>query len=445
MKRMIPMLVAIILLLQMGCSRTREVTEEEMTQPVRFYYCASGDEDYDRDTGALGWELRDLGEKTLTKMEVLERYLQGPVSGHLCSMFPAGVTVEQIGLREGVLTVTLSEEMEQVTGVRQTLAAACLLYTMTQFEDVDALRLECSGSVLQGNWSTLLTKSDFLLEDKTYAANQLVQLYFANAGCRYLASEGRERTNLTEQELPAYVVEQLLQGPQEAGRYAALPAKTELLGITVEEGLCTVNFSSAFLEDRPQTHREARMAVFSVVNTLTELPQIERVRFLCSGVPVSDYVGLALDQPLIREKAALDTSAQAGSYDATLFLPCEELDSLVAVPTMVERTSEKSLCEDVLRALIAFEPANGYENPIPEDTKIQKLNLEDGLCSVTFNNAFAQCGSDPEQEEKAVRSIVCTLCRVRNVEQVRISIQNGGLTGVDLSEPLTAEESWYMH
>lgn len=156
MKRSVVLILCLVLLLAAACGRQEAVSEADMEQPVKFYYCQTGEaETYENETGALAWELRDLGPERLKAAAILELYLKGPETDGLRSPFPSGLEVEETQLQNGILTVTFSEELDKLTGIRKTRAAACLVYTLTEFADIKAVQLD--------GWESPLTREDFLL------------------------------------------------------------------------------------------------------------------------------------------------------------------------------------------------------------------------------------------------------------------------------------------
>lgn len=441
MKRWFAVLLCAVLLLA-GCSRSQEVSEADMEQPVKFYYCDVG-EAYNAETGALAWELHDLGPERLPAAEILRLYLQGPEKNGLQSPFPADQTVKQTALNNGVLTVELGSEFNDLTGVERTLAAACLVQTMTQFVDIEAVALRCDGD---GVWEHALTMEDFLLADDTATSDTVsVKLYFADAEGRYLVEETRSHSFLSDAEIPAYILQQLLEGPESASGHGLLAEGIEVLNVQTNGGVCTVNFSESFLQNVPQTHNVARLTILSIVNALTELPEITSVRFLCTGEAILEYGGVDPSEPLDRDELAFgEGRGQEKTADVTLYVPCDSLDLLAAVPVVISRTAGRTLTADVLTTLIAFEARNGYGNPIPDGTMTLASEIKNGTCTVTFSSAFALCDADPAQAQQAVRSVVATLSALEGVERVSILVHNGKLTSVDLSEPLTVEADWLL-
>jgi germination protein M len=100
---------------------------------------------------------------------------------------------------------------------------------------------------------------------------------------------------------------QLLAGPDEpelAARpamYTAIPEGTTLLGISIANGIATVNLSREFESGGGSASMQARVA--QVVYTLTQFPTVTGVRFQLDGVAVTALggEGLVLDQPVGRD------------------------------------------------------------------------------------------------------------------------------------------------
>ena len=82
---------------------------------------------------------------------------------------------------------------------------------------------------------------------------------------------------------PKAAVNELINGtPLTTGSVKVLPSNTRLLDIKVVEGKATVNFSSDVLDANTGSSGEA-LGIQSIVNTLTEFPQIKEVMFQVEG------------------------------------------------------------------------------------------------------------------------------------------------------------------
>lgn len=439
MKRTVILLLCVMGLLS-GCDRNASPTISEMEQPVSFYYL-SAESTYHASMGPLKAELRDLeNSKTLEEMAAV--YFSGPYSEELYSPFADGTAMEEVSLENGVLSLVPNDAFFDLRGADLSLAAACIVHTMTQFPDVEAVVLTTSQARITDLVNQELIPEDFVLTASPVQQENMVTLYFPAEDSRSLREEFIPFTGMeTPDELAAFALRQLLNGSQGSG-LSVFPEGTNLLDVLVDSGSCTINLSSNFFDNRPETALKTRMALLAAVNTLTAIEEIERVFFLCEGQTLTDYNGFDLSQPFIRDERSISTYSNSAERDVTLFLPYGSGEKLIAIPLQMRSTNGKSIEKDVLGALLAYEGSNGIENPIPEDTMIASLSVKNGLCNVTFNSVLALADNDPQQAVRAIHSIVSTLCALPTVDQVQISIDGNTMASVDLSQPMGSMLKW---
>lgn len=102
----------------------------------------------------------------------------------------------------------------------------------------------------------------------------------------------------------AAALEGLLAGPTETeaqlGFSTAIPAGTELLGVTVEDGIATVDLSGEFATGGGSLSMMGRVA--QVTYTATQFPTVESVAFELDGEPLTVLggEGLLLEEPQAR-------------------------------------------------------------------------------------------------------------------------------------------------
>jgi germination protein M len=134
----------------------------------------------------------------------------------------------------------------------------------------------------------------------------VAQLYFARV------VEGKQRMVAMPRELPSGLgvartaLEELLRGEVPRGCERPLPPGTEVRGISIEGGVATLDFSEELREGFRGGSDNEQVTVYSIVNTLTSLPTIERVRILVEGRSINTLGGhhdlsgpLAFDDELV--------------------------------------------------------------------------------------------------------------------------------------------------
>jgi germination protein M len=112
------------------------------------------------------------------------------------------------------------------------------------------------------------------------------------------------RTHEPTPRVATAAVTALLAGPTHAERAAglssAIPEGTRLLGISIHDGVATVDLTSEYQAGGGS--RSMQMRLGQVVYTLTQFPTVKTVRFRLDGTPVDVFSseGIVLDHPVGR-------------------------------------------------------------------------------------------------------------------------------------------------
>ncbi len=97
----------------------------------------------------------------------------------------------------------------------------------------------------------------------------------------YLVREVRQVPYTSE--VAKAALEELIKGsPKTPGAAGVLPPETKIRGISIKDGSASVDFSSEVLKANVGAAGEA-LGIQSIVNTLTEFPEIKQVSFLVEG------------------------------------------------------------------------------------------------------------------------------------------------------------------
>lgn len=117
--------------------------------------------------------------------------------------------------------------------------------------------------------------------DGGYVQNGQIEIYFANEDGSAL-KEYVKRVEITNNvSLEQVVVESLITGPLREGYTATMPAGTVLNKIAVKDGTAYVNFNESFNGAAGDIRSE--LTLYSVVDSLCNLPTISRVQILING------------------------------------------------------------------------------------------------------------------------------------------------------------------
>ncbi len=115
-----------------------------------------------------------------------------------------------------------------------------------------------------------------------------VKLYFSTRDAMYLKAEVRE---INEGDLYLKTLEELIRGPVSPDMGETIPEGTRVLGINVNNGVAYPNFSSDLIKNHWGGSTGETMTVYSIVNTLSQFPEVESVQILIEGEKIETLAG----------------------------------------------------------------------------------------------------------------------------------------------------------
>ena len=93
----------------------------------------------------------------------------------------------------------------------------------------------------------------------------------------------------------------LLTGTKEKAQTNVIPKKAKLRSVTVKDGVATVDFSKELEQNFSGGSTGEEMLIGSIVNTLTDFPEVQKVQILIEGASVETLSGhMDLSEPLTR-------------------------------------------------------------------------------------------------------------------------------------------------
>ncbi|MDD3839074.1 MAG: GerMN domain-containing protein [Clostridia bacterium] len=143
-----------------------------------------------------------------------------------------------------------------------------------------------------------------------------VTLYFADDSFNYLVPE--QRVIKKDDDVLEQIVGQLLKGPYQPEKKKLFDEEVKVLSTAEIDGVAFVDFNQTFMDmltgklaqegqeekvDKEELKRKNELAIYSIVNSLTETEGVERVNFLVNGdVIKSDITDFNLENKLSRDK-----------------------------------------------------------------------------------------------------------------------------------------------
>ena len=290
--------------------REPEVPQKETTA-VKLYFVNTATNMWETETRQIPADAK----RTEMISQVLNMLVTGPKSATLSKSIPFDTLIVSATLVEGTKTtedglsrayntvqVDLSGEYKALTGVTPVICLNAIVYSLTELDFVDDVHFYIGEEELlkqSGQAVGQLNRDNVLLGNQPITPETVevsdITVYFADEDILYLVPERRSVEMSINKPPEQYIVEELLKGP--AGETAAktIPADTKLRSASTEADICYVDFSADFVNKFDGGSSVELLMVYSIVNSLTELPNVKKVKFLVDGDNISEARGFSLD------------------------------------------------------------------------------------------------------------------------------------------------------
>ncbi|MCR5303128.1 MAG: GerMN domain-containing protein [Lachnospiraceae bacterium] len=252
------------------------------TLMIHIYYMNAGN----RKISYVDYEPAARGGSDLVE-EMLDEMEQQPDDVDLLPVLNGSFSINSYFLNYDGVTIDLDSRYLLLDTITEVLTRAAIVRTLTQADGVSSVTFTVNGEALlnsDGEAYGPMNAEMFVDNSGTEINNYertVLKLYFADkSGDKLLAAERTVvyNTNISIEKL---VVEQLISGPETKGLYPVINPQTTILGVIVRDGTCYVNFSSSFLTQPYNVSTE--VAIYSIVNSLTELNSVRRVQIAVDG------------------------------------------------------------------------------------------------------------------------------------------------------------------
>lgn len=219
-----------------------------------------------------------------------------------------------------------------------------------------------------------------------------------------------------------------------------LPSGTKVLGLDIQNGTATIDFSKEFLKYKPEKEEKILSAV---TWTLTGFPSVEKVNIRVDGktletMPHQKSVaqGLTRQQGINLEVAEGINISQ--SIPVTLYFMGQTVDNktyYVPVTRMINRTEK--IAEASLKELIKGpKQQSGLVSSLDSSLQVNKIQQTEQMVIADFNEQLLQYDNQTQASKDAVETILLSLTENTSLKKVSITV-NGKKIQTDVPQPIT--------
>ena len=279
-------LMSVFALLLIGCRNSEENTQRQ----YEVYYLERND------NHIASFSYETMTPKAEQEFLVKELLIQLSTQIEEIDYKPVilDFTVKDCIFHEGQVTLNLSKEYEMMEFTKEVLVRAALVKTLTQIEGIELVNIQVEGRDLEdsnGKAVGVMAADTFIDntgEDMKKYEEVTLTLYFANMTGDQLIKVNRTMRYNTNIAVEKLVVEQLIQGPvDQKGKdsnklaFPTLNNGIKIISVNIKDGICYVNLNNTFLT--LANNVTADVMIYSLVNSLTELPGVLKVQLAVDG------------------------------------------------------------------------------------------------------------------------------------------------------------------
>ncbi|HIV34177.1 MAG TPA: GerMN domain-containing protein [Candidatus Blautia intestinigallinarum] len=219
--------------------------------------------------------------------EMLDRLDNEEPKDDMLALLPDDVNVNSYAIRRDTVVIDFNKNYRQMGAVREVLARAGIVKTLIQVPKIRNIEFTVNGEAVvdsQGDPVGEMNANTFVEYTGTDINNYqytTLTLYFTNEAGDRLVPERRNVYYSSNLPLERVVMEQLLKGPREEGMQRTLPDDTNILGVTVSDNICYVNFGSSFLDNTLPV--QENIPIYSIANSLIDSCGVKRVQISVEG------------------------------------------------------------------------------------------------------------------------------------------------------------------
>ena len=253
-------------------------TKEQVNGTMHIYY--------------LNTDKNALLEETYPMMNVEDTLKKLEFHGVLTTE----IRVESFSKNHSTLELHFQTEYYSLDKSTEVLTRAAVVQTLTQIEGIQFVTFYVEENELadkSGHPIGAMRAEDFVQSTgssmDSYQTTDLV-LYFADKDGKHLKMKSVNNVHYNvNTAIERVVVERLMKGTTATGYQSTIPKTTILLGVSVKEDVCYLNFDSKFISDSYDL--DPNVAIYSIVNSVIENSSVTQVQILIDGSSDVAYQG----------------------------------------------------------------------------------------------------------------------------------------------------------
>ncbi len=236
---------------------------------------------------------------------------ESPKSDGGINVLPDGTKLLEVKMQGKTAVVDISDEYYLNKDVDELLARVAIVNTLCEVDGIERVLIKIEGAPLvsttTGAEIGAIGRNDVASgpQDSTVTDKETVIIYFPDKDGTQLVPESREIEIQASLSVERLIISELAKGPEGKELVQVIPSDIKVIGIETKDGVCFVNLSGDSVAKVSGGTTSTTMALYSIVNSLTELEGIDSVQVLVDGKTGAEFGSYVLDVPLERNKSLI--------------------------------------------------------------------------------------------------------------------------------------------
>ena len=243
--------------------------------------------------------------------EVLEQLKKIPENEDCQASIPQTVIWSDVSLEDTNLVIDFTSSYNKLSNVKEIFLRASVVKSLVQLDGINTVEFKLNGTPLMNLEDQPIgaMTADLFIDDSNanwgVTQDDVITLFYASETGDRLVGEDTRITVENNIPMEQEIIERLIAGSKKKGCYSPIPEGTRVLKTVTKNGTCYVDLNENFL--RPMEDISADVTVYSVVNSLVELSNVNKVQFTINGEKVSRFrETLEFDMPFDRNLDLLE-------------------------------------------------------------------------------------------------------------------------------------------
>lgn len=193
-----------------------------------------------------------------------------------------------------------------------------------------------------------------------------MKIYFIDPLTGLMIPENRT-VSINNNQLIESVMESIKAGPKNKKLISPLDELVRVESVTFEGKVCYINLNKVFIDNPVWNRQDKALVIASIVNTLTELEQVQSVQFLIDGKPIGEVTGDQKLSDVFKRNETLIYSAKSAPIEVVLqFLNSIQTERYDVAYDLIDFKSKSNLTYDEFARKMAASGARyvGYERKV---------------------------------------------------------------------------------